>query len=80
MARVKEAENKIKADAVKHFVNLMIGAFQSGFVAHNKPTLAEIHRVAQIHIMDNYDIESQNIEEEWGKETAEQCGLRSDKL
>lgn len=77
MVDANDAENKVKADAVKEFVSLMIGAFESGFVDKNNPTLAEIHRVAQNHIKDNYGIDTPNIEEEWGKEAAKECGLAS---
>jgi hypothetical protein len=68
-------EDKIKADAVKNFVNLMIGALEAGFVDSNRPTLAEIHQVAKHHIKDTYGIDTPNIYEEWGEDVAELCGI-----
>jgi hypothetical protein len=69
-------EEKIKADAVKNFVNLMIGALEAGFVDSNSPTLAEIHQVAKHHIKDTYGIDTPNISEEWGEDVAALCGLK----
>ncbi|MBL4704275.1 MAG: hypothetical protein JKY54_07125 [Flavobacteriales bacterium] len=68
-------ENRIKASAVDEFVSLMIGAFASGFTDDNSPTLADIHRIAQNHVKDNYNIMLPNLVEQWGEETAKQCGL-----
>ncbi len=76
MAGTNEEENKMKAGAVSEFVNMMIGAFESGFVDKNNPTLSEIFRVAQNHIADNYGVKTHNIDVVWGREIAEQCGLR----
>lgn len=70
------ADSHIKAGAIKDFVNSMIGAFESGFVDKNNPTLSEIHQVARNHIKDNYGIETDNIVDEWGQELAEHCGLK----
>jgi len=67
-------ENQIKADAINNFVSTMIGAFESGFVDKNNPTLSEIHQVARNHVKDNYDIELPNIVEQWGENVANDCG------
>lgn len=72
----RQTANQIKADAVNEFVCMMIGALESGFVDKNNPTLAEIHRAAHHHVKDNYGIELPNIEDQWGDETAELCGLK----
>lgn len=64
-----------KAEAIKHFVSTMIGAFDAGFVDKNNPTLSEIHQVARNHIKDNYGIDTPDIIKEWSKEVAESCGL-----
>lgn len=56
-----------KGNAVKGFVNSMIGAFESGFVDDNKLTLAELYRVAQHHIKDNYGVEIPNMRDVWGE-------------
>lgn len=69
--------NKFKSEAIESLVNTMIGAFESGYVEKNNPTLSEIYRVAQNHIKDNYGVEIPNIDDQWGKETAERCGLIS---
>jgi hypothetical protein len=71
-----ESKNKVKADAVNEFVSLMIGAFDTGFVDKNNPTLAEIHQVARNHVKDNYRVDLPSIVEQWGKETAKECGLQ----
>tara|TARA_R110000822_G_scaffold219524_1_gene353670 strand:+ start:62 stop:439 length:378 start_codon:yes stop_codon:yes gene_type:complete len=71
----KVEDNQLKADAISELVNTMIGAFESGFVDRSALTLQELHRVAQNHIKDNYDIEVKGIVEEWGRDLAEKCGL-----
>ena len=68
--------NKIKAAAVLEFVNVMVGAFEAGFVDKNNPTLAEIYQVARHHINDNYGVESPNIIEMWGDEVASSLGSK----
>jgi len=68
-------ENKLKAEAVINFVDLMIGAFESGFVDKNNPTLSEIHQVARNHVRDTYGEEYPPIDQRWGKELAKECGL-----
>lgn len=70
------ANSHIKAGAIKDFVNMMIGAHESGFVDKNNPTLAEIHQVARNYIKDSYGIETENIVEEWGIEVAKECGFK----
>lgn len=67
--------NQVKAEAVMEFVNHMIGAFESGFVDKNNPTLSEIYRCAQNHVLDNYLTETKNIIELWGVDVATDCGL-----
>ena len=49
-----KTENEIKAAAVKDFVNMMIGARESGFVDSSSCNLAQIHQVARNHIRDRY--------------------------
>ena len=68
-------ENREKAQAVMNFVDLMIGAFESGFVDKNNPTLSEIHQVARNHVLDIYGEEYPPIDYRWSKEVAEACGL-----
>ena len=69
-------ENKMKSSAVIEFVNTMIGALESGFIDKNNPTLSEIYRFAQTHIDDIYKIDTPNIVESWGEETAKLCGCQ----
>lgn len=66
---VKDAATK----SVMGFVNSMIGAFESGFVDDNKLTLAELYRVAQHHLRDNYGSEIPNMRDAWGDETYKSC-------
>jgi hypothetical protein len=70
-----KSENKIKAEAIFNFVDLMIGAFESGFVDKNNPTLSEIHQVARNHVFDTYGKEYPPIDQRWSKELAKECGL-----
>ena len=70
-----KTEIEIKADAVNEFVGTMIGAHETGFLETNSLTLQQIHRIAQCHIKDQYGIDTPDIVEEWGQETAESCGL-----
>tara|TARA_R110000851_G_scaffold286415_1_gene440298 strand:- start:321 stop:560 length:240 start_codon:yes stop_codon:yes gene_type:complete len=68
-------EKQIKADAVSEFVNTIIGAFESGFIDSSELTLATLHRVAQNHCKDVYDVELPHITEQWGMDTAKECGF-----
>ena len=70
-------ENQIKADAINNFVSTMIGAFESGFVGKNNPTLSEIHRVAHHYVNDNFKVELPTIIEQWGEDVAKQCGFNA---
>ena len=72
-------EKQLKADAINEFVSVMIGAFESGFVDKNNPTLAEIHRVAHHHVNDNYGIKLPNIVEQWGEDLAKECAKNKTK-
>jgi hypothetical protein len=72
-----QTEKQIKADAVSEFVNGMIGALESGFIDSPSCNLAQIHRVAQNHIKDQYGIEVPNLVDQWGKDTAKLCGLNN---
>jgi len=67
---------EIKSEAIMEFVDMMIGAFESGFTDKNNPTLAEIHQVARNYIKDQYKIEVNNIVQDWGADLAEDCGLK----
>ena len=68
--------NKVKAAGVQDFVNMMIGAFESGFTKNNNPTLAEIYQVARNHCKDVHEIKLPTIVEQWGENTAKECGLK----
>lgn len=70
-------EKEIRVDAIKGFVNLMIGAHEAGFVDKNNPTLSEIHQVAKNHIKDSLGIDTPCIVEEFGLATAIACGMDS---
>ena len=69
-------ENEIKAKAVMEFVNMMIGAFNTGFVDKNNPTLSEIYQVARNYIKDSYGVEVPDIVQAWGEDLAKECGLK----
>jgi hypothetical protein len=72
----EQTENQIKTDAIVDFVTMMIGALDSGFVTENRPTIAQIHRVAQNYVKDTYGIETPHIVEQWGEEVAKLCGYQ----
>lgn len=63
------------ANAIKTFVNLMVGAHETGFVNKNNPTIAEIHQVAKNHIQNAHGITTPNIVEEFGIDVAVSCGM-----
>ncbi|SEQ48127.1 protein of unknown function [Amphritea atlantica] len=63
-------------NGVMKFVNMMIGALESGFVDDNRPSLAQIHQIARHHIKDNYGIDHPSITEEWGQYVTELCGIK----
>jgi hypothetical protein len=72
-----QTENQIKADAIVDFISNMIGALESGFIDTPNCNLAQIHRVAQNHIKDNYGIETPSLAEQWGEDVANECGAKS---
>lgn len=70
--------NEVAANAIRKFVQSMIGAYETGFVDKNNPTLAEIHQVAKNHIKDFYGIDVPDIIEEFGSDVAISCGMPED--
>ena len=77
-ADADSAVNAAAAKAIKGFVNSMIGAFYSGFVDSTTLTLAELYRIAQNHIKDNYNEDIPNMRETWGDEVYLDCKKGSD--
>ena len=68
------SEKELKAAAVIDFVDVMIGALESGCVDKNNPTLSEIHQFARMHVKDNYGAEYADIAARWDEDVAELCG------
>ena len=68
-------ENQIKADAIMGFINMMIGAFDSGFVDKNNPTLSEIYQTGKNYCHDHLMIDVKNIVDAHGEDLARDCGL-----
>ena len=66
---------QIKAEAVMEFVNMLIDAFESGFIDENTLTISTLHRVAQNYCKDSLGIELPHITEQWGEDTAKLCGF-----
>lgn len=64
---------QIKADAINHFISMIIGARESGFIGTSVLTLAELHQLARHHVNDNYAVPLPRIEEQWGEQVAELC-------
>ncbi len=67
--------NEEKAAAIMNFVDLMIGAFESNYVTTNTITLAQLHRIAELHCADNYGTQFGNIVARHGEELAKECGM-----
>lgn len=65
--------NQIKADAIMNFVDVHLGAFESGFVDSSELSLYSLHKSAQSHIVDNYSVSSQSISDKYGREFSEMC-------
>lgn len=65
-----------KAAAVMEFVDLMIGAFESGFVNENTLNLAQLHRIAENHVKDSFNVTYAGIVERHGRELAVECGAK----
>jgi len=62
--------DELKAQAIMEFVNIQIGAFQANFAESNEVSLYSLYRFAQLHVMDNYNIEVESMTEKWGEEMA----------
>jgi|GEM_PF-2397649 len=75
LSNIEESTYKLKAEAVKLFVDNLIGAFESGFTDSNCVSLAQLHRAMQTHIEDNYQVKVPHITEAWGNEVASECGF-----
>lgn len=70
-----EQLDKEKACAIMNFVDLMIGAFESGHTTTNTLTLAQLHRIAEIQCIDEYGVYFGSIENRHGEDVAKLCGL-----
>ena len=62
-----------KGEAVMHFVNTLIGAFESGFVDSSQLNLHDLHTAAFHHVKDNYGFDAKRIHEDFGQEVFEAC-------
>lgn len=72
---VEPTAETLKAEAVREFVNTMIGALESGFVDRNYCTMAELHRIMEHHNKDHFGVDEKNIVDDWDEGVAELCGL-----
>ncbi len=71
-----QTKDQIKADAINDFVSSLISARVTGWITVSTITLAELHRVAQNHVEDNYGVELPTLINQWGKSVAEICGFK----
>ena len=71
-----KTEKEIKAEAVIGFVDMMMGAFESGFVDRNHANLSELYQVARNHVRDEYGVNVDDIVKTYGIEFAKECGLK----
>lgn len=65
-----KTHDQMKADAIMEFVNMMIGAYDSGFTDRANCTLEEVYQVARNYIKDVHHVEAPHIVEAWGLELA----------
>ncbi len=70
--------DKIKAAAVMDFADIMIGAFDSGYVNRNTCTLSEVYVCARNHVLDAYTQKYPSIKDRYGDALAKDCGLGSE--
>ena len=80
LGKILENRDKEKAEAIMGLVELMVGAFVSGFVDKNNPTISEIYRIAQVHVKDNYNADYPSIIEAYGAETAVKLGFNVENM
>jgi hypothetical protein len=73
MEELVNVMNDSKAAAVRDFVNTMIGARESGFIDRSNLSLAELHHLANMHIVDCYDAEYISLRNEWGDVVSVLC-------
>lgn len=66
--RMSDLEANVKASAVMEFVEMVKGAYCSGFV-DNHPTVYDVYRMGQNHVKDNYGIETEVWNDELAKES-----------
>ncbi|EKO3640516.1 hypothetical protein M3898_000613 [Vibrio metschnikovii] len=65
---MSELEKNFKASAVMEFVDMIRGAYDSGFI-DNHPTIYDIYRSAQMHVKDRYGVDTDNWDDELAKES-----------
>ena len=63
-------EDQIKADAIGELISIIIGSYESGFVDRASLTMAELHKIARNHVIDNYNIQLPTLDESWGLDLA----------
>ena len=80
LGKILENRDKEKAEAIMGLVELMVGAFVSGFVDKNNPTISEIYQVARNHVKDNYGIDYPSVVEAYGADTAIKLGLNVENM
>lgn len=61
-----EAE-AIAAEAIANLVETMIDAYMANFTDRNYLSLAELYRIAQNHILDNYNVKIEDLNQRYGK-------------
>lgn len=66
--KMSDVEKNIRASAVIDFVDMIRGAYDSGFI-DNHPTNYDIYRSAQMHVKDRYGVETDNWDDELTKES-----------
>lgn len=65
---MNDLEKSVKASAVMEFVDMIRGAYGSGFI-DNHPTNYDIYRSAQVHVKDRYGMDTDNWDDELAKES-----------
>ena len=59
--------------AVMNFVDVQIGAFESGFIDSSDLTLFQMHQYSRQHVKDNYEMETPYFSDVWGVDMICHC-------
>ena len=70
---VQHLIKKAQSIAVMHFVNIQIGAFESGFIQKSDLTLFDLYQFAKQHVLDNHGEIVPAFSDVWGINMIQHC-------